>query len=931
MSVMPFEFHTNSLKLSRTNSEDTGRVWEELLNEAKTSVKALLGYGASNVVIHQTHSDFISLCKVVEKILDHGLKGDGSLLRDITGSPPRYLESVWNYVKKLEQICGSQCAKCFEYVQEEMEMVQKNKGKKYRDEVARDVAKVQLWISFALLEKQLGNFLTILVNDWQHTDQYYEKWAFMQQSDQILMFTGLIDGLNALEFTRYYSVCDELSAEDLIERHRFPRANSISIADTVVLPYPVRRFSTRSNCSGFFVGNSPLSISPSSSPQTRGPRASEEESLQAHLEGGHYEVYHNDPEVNLLFGKNNVSVESKGKEESLGYIKGYLSVHQLPDKSIKLSWTPNALIGVQGPDIENSPLRKYVIQIDIEDMEALFYDEFELADGTPVEEVEIVDSEGDNLSGLIFAKETAKAFIQFLATIVLLRKFKNGSGYRVMKKAKIRSFEPNSPSSIVRTKLAVSGSEEEICVSDDDTASRTSEESEDFVEIESHTIVACVFQTWLEYTRLNNMIVNELGSLLAPEEQTMERANVNEEDEEANDSGMDANNNDVKKKRKAGGTSSALSLIADDEIKMGLTEELLNKLVNKDENLRSDSEMIFRKAIYYGGLQVESKRKMVWKYLLGLYKYGMTRQEKEEQKLEAQKSYRSAQQKWMAGFNEGEKFAQFLKERIRIDKDIERCDRHTVHFAGRSFVQEQNRSRSQTVGASDSHFVDPDINLDAAENNLEILRNLMYAYVFGILDFGYVQGMVDLIAPVHVVMKSESETYSYFVRLMTLMQSNFSHDQAAITSDLNNLKHLLQILKPELFYYLKSKDSDHLLFCYRWLLLRFKREFNYEGVFAIWEADWAALSTKHFYLFVAVAILDQYEMVIMDNNMGFDRILKFFNELSQKMDHKVILERARFFVTEVARVVKTIQKDRLKTNAKTADVEAFSSEAVITL
>ena len=42
----------------------------------------------------------------------------------------------------------------------------------------------------------------------------------------------------------------------------------------------------------------------------------------------------------------------------------------------------------------------------------------------------------------------------------------------------------------------------------------------------------------------------------------------------------------------------------------GLTEELLNKLVNKDENLRSDSEMIFRKAIYYGGLQVESKRKM---------------------------------------------------------------------------------------------------------------------------------------------------------------------------------------------------------------------------------------------------------------------------------------------------------------------------------
>lgn len=59
-------------------------------------------------------------------------------------------------------------------------------------------------------------------------------------------------------------------------------------------------------------------------------------------------------------------------------------------------------------------------------------------------------------------------------------------------------------------------------------------------------------------------------------------------------------------------------------------------------------------------------------------------------------------------------------------------------------------------------------------------------------------------------------------------------------------------------------------------------ELPYEDVFAVWEVIWAArrISSEHFVLFIALALVEAYREIIRDNNMDFTDIIKFFNGMS---------------------------------------------------
>ncbi len=46
---------------------------------------------------------------------------------------------------------------------------------------------------------------------------------------------------------------------------------------------------------------------------------------------------------------------------------------------------------------------------------------------------------------------------------------------------------------------------------------------------------------------------------------------------------------------------------------------------------------------------------------------------------------------------------------------------------------------------------------------------------------------------------------------------------------------------PEFFAYLKLRHADDLLYCYRWLLLEMKREFNFNDACVALEVLWASL------------------------------------------------------------------------------------------
>ncbi|XP_053313128.1 small G protein signaling modulator 2 isoform X1 [Spea bombifrons] len=208
----------------------------------------------------------------------------------------------------------------------------------------------------------------------------------------------------------------------------------------------------------------------------------------------------------------------------------------------------------------------------------------------------------------------------------------------------------------------------------------------------------------------------------------------------------------------------------------------------------------------------------------------------------------------------------------RIDKDVQRCDRNYWYFTA---------------------------------DNLEKLRNIMCSYVWEHLDVGYVQGMCDLLAPLMVVLDNDLMAYSCFTQLMRRMSQNFPNG-GAMDTHFANMRSLIQILDSELFELMhQNGDYTHFYFCYRWFLLDFKRELLYEDVFAVWEVIWAAkhISSEHFVLFIALALVEVYREIVRDNNMDFTDIIKFFNEMAEHHDAQLILRIARELVHKVQTLI----------------------------
>nr|XP_026652226.1 small G protein signaling modulator 2 isoform X7 [Zonotrichia albicollis] len=208
----------------------------------------------------------------------------------------------------------------------------------------------------------------------------------------------------------------------------------------------------------------------------------------------------------------------------------------------------------------------------------------------------------------------------------------------------------------------------------------------------------------------------------------------------------------------------------------------------------------------------------------------------------------------------------------RIDKDVQRCDRNYWYFTA---------------------------------ENLEKLRNVMCSYVWEHLEVGYVQGMCDLLAPLMVILDNDQLAYSCFSHLMKRMSQNFPNG-GAMDTHFANMRSLIQILDSELFELMhQNGDYTHFYFCYRWFLLDFKRELLYEDVFTVWEVIWAAkhISSEHFVLFIALALVEVYREIIRDNNMDFTDIIKFFNEMAEHHDAAEILRIARDLVYKVQTLI----------------------------
>ncbi|WVZ73988.1 hypothetical protein U9M48_022229 [Paspalum notatum var. saurae] len=261
-----------------------------------------------------------------------------------------------------------------------------------------------------------------------------------------------------------------------------------------------------------------------------------------------------------------------------------------------------------------------------------------------------------------------------------------------------------------------------------------------------------------------------------------------------------------------------------------------------------------RKKVFYGGID-HVLRKEVWKFLLGYHEYDSTYAEREYLTAMKRAEYEAIKSQWKSiSATQAKRFTKFRERKGLIDKDVVRTDRSVPYYEG-----DENR-------------------------NVVVLRDILLTYSFYNFDLGYCQGMSDFLAPILYIMEDESESFWCFASLMERLGANFNRDQNGMHAQLLALSKLVELLDPPLHNYFRQNDCLNYFFCFRWVLIQFKREFSFEQIMLLWEVLWTHYLSEHFHLYLCVAILKRYRQRIIGEQMDFDTLLKFINELSGQIN-----------------------------------------------
>jgi len=258
--------------------------------------------------------------------------------------------------------------------------------------------------------------------------------------------------------------------------------------------------------------------------------------------------------------------------------------------------------------------------------------------------------------------------------------------------------------------------------------------------------------------------------------------------------------------------------------------------------------------IFRGGLE-DGIRPEVWQYLLGAHQWHQPAEVRDTNRKARVEEYFRMKLQWKSmSEDQQNRFSAFRERKTQIEKDIGRTDRNQPFYQG-----DENP-------------------------NVLLLSDILMTYVMYNFDLGYVQGMSDLLSPILFVMKNEVDAFWCFVGFMDKVWHNFEFDQGGMKRQLEDLSHILKFVDPVFFNYLEAKESGNLYFCFRWLLIWFKREFTYEDTMTLWEVFWTKKPCKNFHLLFCVALLDTEKSSILENNYGFTEILKHVNDMSHRIE-----------------------------------------------
>ncbi|KAL5258158.1 hypothetical protein ACHWQZ_G012946 [Mnemiopsis leidyi] len=262
----------------------------------------------------------------------------------------------------------------------------------------------------------------------------------------------------------------------------------------------------------------------------------------------------------------------------------------------------------------------------------------------------------------------------------------------------------------------------------------------------------------------------------------------------------------------------------------------------------------------FGGGCHPDLRQDVWPFLLNVYPWNSTLEERAAIMEQKKKEYEVLKNQWKSISPAQMKRFQLYRDReALVEKDVLRTDRVLEFYRG--------------------------------ENNPHIadLYEMLMTYCQYNFDLGYVQGMSDLLSPLYLLFKDKLMAFWAFVGYMDMVEAHFFLDQQKIQGKLADLSSLVYYCDSELYNHLEKEDSSNFFFCFRWLLINFKREFRGDDILELWEVIWTCPYNTDYTLFIATAILLQERTPIIQKKMCFADILRYINDLSQHIDLREVL------------------------------------------
>ncbi|XP_061402415.1 TBC1 domain family member 16 [Musca vetustissima] len=282
-----------------------------------------------------------------------------------------------------------------------------------------------------------------------------------------------------------------------------------------------------------------------------------------------------------------------------------------------------------------------------------------------------------------------------------------------------------------------------------------------------------------------------------------------------------------------------------------------------NEKGQIDDDLLLKKCVFFGGLE-KSLRKTVWPFLLKCYSLSSTFEDRAVLMDIRRQEYEDLTRRRTYSMSPEEQIHFWKSVQCVVEKDIVRTDRLNPFFCGDN------------------------------NPNTEIMKNILLNYAFYNTGISYFQGMSDLLAPLLCEIQNESEAFWCFVGLMQRAHFVCTPTDNDIDRNLKFLRELIRIMLPRFYNHLQlHSDAMELLFCHRWLLLCFKREFTEAVVIRMWEACWSNYLTDYFHLFLCLAIIAVYADDVIAQNLRSDEMLLHFSSLAMYMDGQLILRKAR--------------------------------------